>query len=101
MYIVAEPLFCPVVADLACPLGSMAKEDSSTEMAQRTRSGRKKDVRKKRRGAEELGRTEDVYKDEGGLCPPPANSGKAAPATAANWHTYATSGWVSTKFKEL
>ena len=88
MYIVAEPLFCPVVADLACPLVSMATEDSSTEMAQRTRSGRKKDVR-----------TEDVYKDEGGLCPPPANSGKAAPATAANWHTYATSGWVSTKFK--
>ena len=91
-------MFCAVVADIACPLVAMATEDSSTEMTQRTRNGQKKDVRKKRRGDEELGRTEDVYKDEGGLCPPPANSGQVAQATAANMHTYVTSGWVSTKF---
>ncbi|CAL8338800.1 unnamed protein product [Boreogadus saida] len=79
------------VADLACPLVSMATEDSSTEMAQRTRNGRKKDLRKMRRGDEELGRAEDFSKDEGRLCPPPANSGQAA-KTAANRHTYVTSG---------
>ncbi|XP_059930642.1 inner centromere protein A [Gadus macrocephalus] len=79
------------VADLACPLVSMATEDSSTEMAQRTWNGRKKDVRKKRRGDEELGRAEDFSKDDGRLCPTPANSGQAA-KTAANRHTCVTSG---------
>ena len=93
-----NPLFCPAVADLACPLVSMATEDSSTEMAQRTWNGRKKDVRKKRRGDEELGRAEDFSEDDGRLCPPPANSGQAA-KTAANRHTCVTSGWVSTNFK--